>query len=200
MKIACLDFEGVLVPEIWLGLAARTGVEELNLTTRDIPAYDDLMRKRLALMRANGIGFRDLLAAAAALEPLPGAAAFLDWLRGCYQVAIVSDTFYELAGPLLEKLGRPTLLCHRLEVDTGTDAIISYVLRQPDPKRAVVRAFQTLHYEVVATGDSFNDVPMLEQADHACFFAPPAKVVDAHPEFPIARDYSELQAMFAARI
>ena len=196
MKIACLDFEGVLVPEIWINLAEATGIDKLRLTTRDIADYDELMRYRLDIMAAENLGFSELNAAASTLDPLPGAAEFLRWLRGEYQVAILSDTFYELAQPLLEKLDLPMMLCHRLEVaDDGR--ITGYRLRQSDPKRHAVRAFRSMNYEIVATGDSYNDISMLEEADHAMLFCPSDKVVADYPDFPVARDHGELRAMFA---
>ncbi len=197
MKVACLDFEGVLVPEIWISLAERTGIDDLRLTTRDIPDYDELMGYRLNIMSKRGLGFNALNEAAAGLNPLPGAAAFLDWLRGEYQVAILSDTFHELAAPLLAQLDYPMILCHHLEI-AADGAIAGYQLRQPDPKRQAVKAFQSLRYEVVATGDSYNDISMLEQADRAMLFSPSDKVRRDYPHFPVATDYAELRAMFAA--
>ena len=197
MHIACLDFEGVLVPEIWVGLAERTGVEALKATTRDIPDYDDLMQMRLRIMAEHGLRFADVRAAAEDLDPLPGARDFLDWLRGEYQVAIISDTFYELAMPLVRKLGMPTMLCHRLLVDA--DGMLSgYRLRQPDPKRSAVRAFKSMRYKVAATGDSYNDVPMLEEADRSWFFCPPDNVMRDHPSIAVARSYAELRNGFCA--
>ena len=193
MNIACLDFEGVLVPEIWIGLATRTGIEDLKLTTRDVPDYDELMTRRLDIMRAHNLRFDDLQAAADSLEPLPGAADFLERLRGQCQVAILSDTFYELAGPLIRKLAYPMLLCHRLEVD-GNGNIVAYHIRQPDPKRAAVRAFHSLNYRVIAAGDSYNDISMLEEADVGILFRPPDKVISDHPEFTVCRDYAPLLA------
>lgn len=195
MKIACLDFEGVLVPEIWINLAEATGIDKLRLTTRDIADYDELMRYRLEIMAAENLGYEALSAAAAKLDPMPGAAGFLAWLRTEYQVAILSDTFYELAQPLLEKLGFPMMLCHRLEVDTD-GRITGYRLRQPDPKRQAVRAFRAMNYEIVATGDSYNDISMLEEADHAMLFRPSEKVVADYPHFPVALDHDELRGMF----
>jgi phosphoserine/homoserine phosphotransferase len=197
MHIACLDFEGVLVPEIWVGLAERTGVEELKATTREIPDYNELMTMRLRIMAERGLKFADILAAAESLEPLPDAREFLDWLRTEYQVAIVSDTFYELALPLLRKLGYPMMLCHRLAV--GADGTLTgYRLRQPDPKRHAVRGFKAMQYKVAATGDSYNDVPMLQEADRSWFFCPPANVIADHPSIAVARSYAELKAGFAA--
>ncbi len=195
MNIACLDFEGVLVPEIWIGLAERTGIDALKVTTRDIPDYDELMTYRLGLMDEHGLRFTDIQAAADALEPLPGAAEFLHWLRGEFQVAILSDTFYELGGPLARKLGDPMLLCHRLDVaDDGR--ITGYRLRQPDPKRASVKAFRSLNYTIFAAGDSYNDISMLQEADYGVLFCPPDKVVADYPTFDVARDYAALREAF----
>jgi|TARA_B110000438_G_scaffold273433_1_gene292841 phosphoserine/homoserine phosphotransferase len=195
MKIACLDFEGVLVPEIWVNLAEQTNIEELRVTTRDIADYDELMRFRLDLMEKHGLNYEDLNKAAEKLEPLSGALEFLVWLRSRYQVAIISDTFYELAGPLLSKLDNPMTLCHRLTV--GSDGnIIDYRLRQVDPKRHCVKAFQSLGYEVVAAGDSYNDISMLEQAENGILFQPSEKVVNDFPDFPVALNYEELKVMY----
>ena len=195
MKIACLDFEGVLVPEIWVNLAEQTNIDELRVTTRDIADYDELMRFRLDLMAKHGLSYNDLNKAAEKLEPLPGALEFLVWLRSNYQVAIISDTFYELAGPLLSKLDNPMTLCHRLTV--GSDGnIIDYRLRQVDPKRHCVKAFQSLGYEIVAAGDSYNDISMLEQAENGILFQPSEKVVNDFPDFPVALNYEELKVMY----
>ena len=195
MKIACLDFEGVLVPEIWVKLAEQTNIEELRVTTRDIADYDELMRFRLDLMARHGLSYDDLNKAAEKLEPLPGALEFLVWLRSRYQVAIISDTFYELAGPLLSKLDNPMTLCHRLTV--GSDGnIIDYRLRQVDPKRHCVKAFQSLGYQIVAAGDSYNDISMLEQAENGILFQPSEKVINDFPDFPVALNYEELKVMY----
>lgn len=195
MNIACLDFEGVLVPEIWIGLATRTGIDELKVTTRDIPDYDELMRFRLDKMHHHGLGFADIQAAADALEPLPGAHDFLAWLRTEFQVVILSDTFYELAGPLVRKLGYPTMLCHRLEIDAD-NRISGYRLRQADPKRASVKAFKSLNYKIVAAGDSYNDISMLEEADLGILFCPPDNVIEDYPQFAVTTDYDALKSAF----
>ena len=197
MKVACIDFEGVLVPEIWISLAQKTGIEALTVTTRDLPDYDQLMHHRLGIMRERGLKFNALYNAAQALEPLAGAVDFLTWLRERYQVAIVSDTFHEIAAPLVATLGYPQILCHRLILDDD-GAIAGYQLRQPDPKRQAVVAFQSMCYEVVATGDSYNDIPMLQQADTGILFQPSAKVTADYPDFAVANDYGELRAMFGA--
>jgi phosphoserine / homoserine phosphotransferase len=199
MKVACIDFEGVLVPEIWVSLAERTSIDELKLTTRDIPNYDELMRHRLGIMAERGLGFKDIQAAANTLEPLPGAAEFLAWLRARFQVAIISDTFHELAEPLVAKLDFPMILCHQLEVD-ASGKVTGYRLRQTDPKRHAVRAFQALNYEVVATGDSYNDISMLQQANTGMLFQPSEKVMHDYPDIPVAHDYDQLKGMFAATL
>ena len=199
MKVACIDFEGVLVPEIWVSLAERTGIEELRVTTRDIPDYDELMSLRLKIMRDRGLRYADIQAAAGALEPLPGAAEFLTWLRTNYQVAIISDTFHELAAPLVAKLQYPMILCHQLKVDAN-DHIVGYTLRQTDPKRHSVLAFQALHYQVIATGDSYNDISMLRTANAGMLFQPSGNVTRDHPDLAVAKDYTELRAMFAAHL
>ncbi|TDJ40091.1 MAG: bifunctional phosphoserine phosphatase/homoserine phosphotransferase ThrH [Gammaproteobacteria bacterium] len=191
MDILCLDLEGVLIPEIWLGVADRTGIDELKKTTRDIPVYDDLMRLRLGLIRSHEVDLATIQDVIESLEPLPGATEFLAWVRTRFQVAIVSDTFYEFAMPLMAKLGHPLLLCHRLQIDAGT--ITGYQLRQDDPKRRSVAAFKSLRYRVFAAGDSFNDIPMLEEADQGFLFQAPENVVAAHPQFPRADDYAALQ-------
>ncbi|MFT4581796.1 MAG: phosphoserine/homoserine phosphotransferase [Gammaproteobacteria bacterium] len=195
MNIACLDFEGVLVPEIWVGLAQRTGIEALKVTTRDIPNYDELMKYRLDLMRKHDLRFADIQDAANELEPLDGAEEFLGWLRTQFQVVILSDTYYELAGPLVRKLGYPTMLCHRLEIDSE-DRVSGYRLRQPDPKRASVKAFKSLNYRVLAAGDSYNDISMLQEAHFGMLFCPPDKVIADHPEFGVALNYLELKESF----
>ncbi len=194
MKIACLDFEGVLVPEIWVNLAHQTEIDELKVTTRDISDYDELMRYRLDVMQKHGLGYDELNSAAKGLKPLDGAIEFLNWLRQHCQVVIISDTFYELAGPLLETLGYPMTLCHRLEVSPD-GKINDYCLRQKDPKRHSVKAFQNLNYEVIAAGDSYNDISMLEQAEEGIFFKPAKKVVEDYPAYPIANNYAELSEM-----
>ena len=196
MEIACLDLEGVLIPEVWIHFAERTGIDELRATTRDIPDYDELMRQRLGILEREGLGIRDIQAVIDGMDPLPGAADALLWLRERFQVVILSDTFYEFAEPFMRKLGWPTLLCHRLEID-GRGMIRDYKIRQPDPKRASVEALRTLRYRIIATGDSYNDTTMLSAADAGILFRPPDNVIEEFPQFPVAREYAELQAEFA---
>jgi phosphoserine/homoserine phosphotransferase len=196
MEVACLDLEGVLVPEIWIAVAERTGVPQLRRTTRDEPDYDKLMRWRLALLEERGLGLPDIQAAIGALGPLPGAREFLDWLRERMSVVILSDTFAEFAAPLMRQLGWPTLFCHTLEVAPG-GRIAGYRLRMPDQKRAAVRAFKGLRLRVIAAGDSYNDTAMLAEADAGILFRPPDNVVAEFPQFPVTRDYEQLREAFA---
>lgn len=191
MQVVCLDLEGVLIPEIWIGVAEWTGIEELRLTTRDVPDYDELMRHRLALLKRHQLGIGDIQAVIGELEPLPGAVSFLDQLREQCQVIVLSDTFYEFAQPLLPHLHWPTLFCHRLEIDR-LGQITGYRLRQRDPKRQAVRALKSLNFRVAAAGDSYNDASMLAQADVAVWFRPPTLVREQFPQFPVAWTYEEL--------
>lgn len=197
MHVVCLDLEGVLVPEIWIGLAEKTGIESFRATTRDIPDYDQLMRQRLEELDKRNIGFDDLKSVAESLEPMDGAREFLDWLRDRFQVIILSDTFYELAGALMRKLGWPTLFCNRLEID-DTGRISGYRLRQEHPKREAVKALRSLNYRVLAAGDSYNDLDMLAEADAGVLFRPPENVIRDAPGFVIARDYAGLSEAFIA--
>jgi phosphoserine/homoserine phosphotransferase len=190
--LICLDLEGVLVPEIWIALAERVGVPELRRTTRDEPDYDRLMQYRLALLEKHGIGMSDIARTIAELDPLPGACAFLEWLRARAPLVILSDTFGGFARPLLPKLGYPALFCHELQVED--DRVRGYRLRMPDHKRAAVRAFRGLHYRTVAAGDSYNDTAMLGEADAGILFRAPANVVAEFPQFPLAQEYAELRA------
>ena len=193
MDVLCLDLEGVLIPEIWVGVAERTGIAALRKTTRDVPVYDDLMRMRLEILDEHRIDLATIRSVIQSLDPLPGAAEFLTWARRRFQVAIISDTFYEFGQPMMEKLGWPMLLCHRLEVVDGR--IAGYRIRQPDPKRQSVKAFQALKYRVLAVGDSYNDIPMLDQADLGFFYRVPKAVADEHPKFQRAESYEALQTL-----
>ncbi len=198
MDVACLDLEGVLVPEIWIGVAETTGIEELRLTTRDIADYDELMKHRISVMDAHGIRLSQIQEVIASLGPMPGAVEFLNQLRRDFQVLILSDTFYEFGMPLMAQLGFPTLLCHRLDV--ADDRIVGYRLRQPDAKRASVKALHSLNYRVVATGDSYNDTAMLSEAEAGILFRPPANVIAEFPQFPVVGDYSALARAFASAL
>ena len=196
MDVLCLDLEGVLVPEVWQAVARSTEVDGLLKTTRDIPVYEDLMNYRLELLDEHNITLSDVQAQIAKLQPLPGAYEFLQWARLHYQVAIISDTFYEFAAPLMAQLQQPFLLCHKLVVEQ--DRIVGFRLRQTDPKRCSVKAFKSLDLRVIAAGDSFNDVSMLEEADRGIFFQAPDNVREIYPHYPLANDYAELQALITA--
>ena len=197
MLMACLDLEGVLVPEIWIGVSDKTGIAELRLTTRDVPDYAALMQRRLGILREHRLGLRDIQQVIGTLCPLPGAAEFLAGLREEFQVAILSDTFYEFAAPLMRQLGYPLLLCNRLVVD-DEGRISDFRIRQADPKRCAVRAFHDLCYRVVAAGDSYNDTSMLAEADAGILFRPPDNVIAEFPQFPVTREYTALRSEFDA--
>ncbi len=200
MRIVCLDLEGVLIPEVWINVAERTGIADLRLTTRDIPSYDVLMRRRLGILDQHRLGLPEIQQVIASMDCLEGAKAFLDALRERYQVIILSDTFYEFAAPFMRKLGWPTLFCHSLEVEPGGH-ISGYRLRQQDPKRHAVRALRGLNFRVVAAGDSYNDTAMLAEADAGILFCAPEKVRAEFPQFPHVTSYpalaAELDAAFA---
>jgi phosphoserine/homoserine phosphotransferase len=195
--IACLDLEGVLIPEVWINFAERTGIDELRRTTRDEPDYDVLMKRRLEILAENGLGLPDIQEVIGQMRPLPGAAEFLDWLRENFQVVILSDTFYQFAKPLMAQLGYPTLLCHDLAIaDDGR--VVDYRIRMPDQKREAVKVFHGLNFQVVAAGDSYNDTAMLGEADAGILFRPPDNVVAEFPQFPVATTFDSLQSEFAA--
>lgn len=195
MFLACLDLEGVLVPEIWIGVAERTGIDALRATTREIPDYNVLMRQRLRILDEHGIGISEFQEVIGEMRPLEGAVEFLAWLKDRFQVIILSDTFYEFAAPLMRQLGQPTLFCHKLSID-GSGRIADYHLRQTDQKREAVKAFHQLNFKVVAAGDSYNDTTMLAEADRGILFRPPQNVIDEFPQFPVTREYDELRAAF----
>tara|TARA_B100001250_G_scaffold111847_1_gene94536 strand:+ start:6293 stop:6907 length:615 start_codon:yes stop_codon:yes gene_type:complete len=197
--IVTLDLEGVLVPEIWIAFAEKTGIDELRLTTRDIPDYDELMAGRLSILNNNSLKLADIQAVISMLAPLEGAKAFLDELRSMTQVVILSDTFQEFAKPLMEQLGWPTIFCHDLEInDEGS--VVNYRLRQPDQKRKAVAAFQRLNYRVIAAGDSYNDTTMLGEADKGFLFRSPDNVKDEFPQFKSAEEYGELMQMIQGEL
>ncbi len=194
MWIVCADLEGVFVPEVWINFAKKTGIDALKLTTRDIKDYDELMRYRLKILDEHNLKIQDIQKVIATMKPLDGALEFTRWLRGVTRFAIVSDTFVEFAKPLMEQLENPFLLCHSLEID-ATGRVVDYKLRQPDPKRRTVEAFQSLKYKVLAFGDSYNDIPMVESADVGILYCPPDNVVRDYPQFPVARNLQELKAL-----
>jgi len=195
VEIACLDLEGVLVPEIWIAFAEKTGIQELEKTTRDEPDYDVLMNYRLDLLRQHGLGMNEIQEVIASLKPLDGAVEFIDWLRERFQVVILSDTFYEFASPLMKQLGYPTLLCHRLESDAN-GAVTNYKLRQANPKRQAIVAFKSLYYRTIAAGDSYNDTTMLGEADAGILFHAPQNVIDEFPQFPAVQTFAALKQEF----
>jgi phosphoserine/homoserine phosphotransferase len=190
--ILASDLEGVLVPEIWIAVAEKTGIERLRLTTRDIPDYDKLMQGRIAILREHNLTLADIQAVIATIDPLPGALEFLDWARAQTQVIILSDTFYEFAAPLMVKLGRPTLFCNTILVDQANN-IAGYRLRQTDGKRKAVAALKSLDFHVIAMGDSYNDTTMLAEADAGILFRPPANIVAEFPQFPVLHEYDKLR-------
>ncbi len=191
MDIFCSDLEGVFVPEIWINVAEKTGIEELKLTTRDISDYDVLMKKRLDTLKKHGLKMKDITDVIATIDPMEGAVECVNWLRRRAQLIILSDTFEEFAGPLMEKLGLPTLFCHSLTIDAEGN-IAGYNLRQQDQKKKAVAAFKGLDYRVTAFGDSYNDINMLKEADAGILYCPPQNVIDEFPEFPVALNYDEL--------
>lgn len=195
MEIACLDLEGVLVPEIWIAFAELTGIEELRATTRDIPDYDVLMKQRLRILDEHNLGLPDIQKVIAQLKPLDGAVEFVNWLRERFQVVILSDTFYEFSAPLMKQLGWPTLLCHKLEVD-GNGRVVDYKLRQKDPKRQAVKAFHDLKYRVIAAGDSYNDTTMLAEAEVGILFHAPENVIKEFPQFTAVHTFEDLKKEF----
>jgi phosphoserine/homoserine phosphotransferase len=197
MLIVCLDLEGVLIPEVWINVAERTGIAELRLTTRDIPDYDVLMRRRLGILDQHGLGLRQIQEVIETMEPMPGALEFLDGLREQFQIVILSDTFYEFAKPFMRKLGWPSLFCHSLEVDAA-GRITDYHLRQADPKRHAVRALRSLNFQTVAAGDSYNDTSMLAEADAGILFRAPANVIREFPQFPQVETYDALAGEISA--
>lgn len=194
MKILVADLEGVFLPEIWINVALKTGIEELKLTTRDISDYDVLMRKRLSILKENNLKLKDIKDVIATLDPLDGAVEILDWIREESQIIILSDTFEEFAKPLMKKLKFPVLLCHNLNVDSQGN-IVDYNIRINDQKKEAVKALQTLNYHVIAFGDSYNDIGMIQQGDEGFFFKPPESVVTDYPEIPVTRNYTELKTM-----
>jgi phosphoserine/homoserine phosphotransferase len=197
MEIACLDLEGVLVPEIWIGFAEKTGIDELASTTRDIPDYDVLMKQRLTLLDQHGLGLPDIQEVISTMAPMPGAKEFIDWLKERFQIIILSDTFYEFSQPLMRQLDFPTLFCHRLVADEN-GRIVDYKLRQKDPKRQSVKALHGLNFRVIASGDSYNDTTMLEEADAGILFRAPANVIEEFPQYPAVESYEELRREFCA--
>lgn len=192
MHLVCCDLEGVWVPEVWINVAKKTGIDALKLTTRDIKDYDELMNHRLKILKENDLRLRDVQAVIATLKPLDGALEMINWLKSLGPFVVVSDTFVEFASPLMRQLDHPTLFCHSLVVDED-NCIVGYKLRQKDPKRQVVRSMKNLNYTVIAFGDSYNDISMLQEADKAFLYRPPQSVIEDYPQFPIATDYKQMK-------
>ena len=197
MKILVADLEGVFLPEIWVNVALKTGIEELKLTTRDISDYDVLMTKRLSILKENKLGIEDISDVISTLEPLDGAKQMLDWIRSRAQIIILSDTFEEFAKPLMAKLGFPALLCHNLTIDAAGN-IIGYNLRIDNQKAWAVKALKALNYQVIAFGDSYNDIGMIQAADHGFFFCPPPSCLTDFPDIPVTHNYAELKIMITS--
>ena len=192
MYILCAYLEGIFVPEIWINVAEKTGIEELRLTTRDVPDYDELMRGRLEILKRNGLGIGDIQKVIKSMDPLDGAEEFLRWVRDRFQFILVSDTFVEFADPLLKKLNRPTLLCNSLVIDNN-EMIVDYQLRQRDGKRHVIKALKSLDYKVIAVGDSYNDITMLTEADKGILFRPPERIKREFQDFSVIQKYDEFK-------
>ena len=192
--LACLDLEGVLLPEIWVKFAEKTGIEELKLTTRDIPDYDELMQARLKILADHNLKIHDIQKVIATLSPLDGAVDFLQWLKSGFQVIILSDTYYEFIGPLMKQLDYPTVFCHSLVIDEN-GIIADYKLRQTDQRTKAVKALQSLNFQVISAGDSYNDTGMLQQADGGILFCPPENVIKDFPQFPVAKNYAEFKSL-----
>ena len=199
MWVVCADLEGVFVPEIWINVAKKTGIEKLKLTTRDIKDYDELMKYRLQILDEYNLKITDIQRVIATLKPLDGALDFVRWLRKVTRFVIVSDTFIEFAQPLMDQLENPLLFCHSLEIDES-GRITNYQLRQPDPKRKTIEAFRSLNYQTLAFGDSYNDISMLKSADTGILFCPPDAVIADYPEFPVVYTIPELKSLIEKHI
>lgn len=190
MNLVCMDLEGVLIPEIWINVASKTGIEELKLTTRDISDYDVLMKQRLALLKKHSLTLYDIQRVIEKMDPLEGAKEFLDEIRSKTQVVILSDTFEEFAAPLMKKLGWPTLFCNSLVTDKR-GMIVDYTLRQKDGKRKAIEAFRSIGYRTIASGDSYNDLTMIKTADSGILFRAPETIKVENPTIPLVTEYSD---------
>ena len=193
MLVVCLDLEGVLMEEIWVKVSERTGIPELRITTREEPDYDKLMRYRLDILDSNGLTIDDITNVIEGMQPLDGAVEFLDWLRSNWQVIILSDTFSQFAGPMMDKLGRPTLFCHTLEIDEDSRRITDWTIRLEDQKCRTVEALRAMNFNVIASGDSYNDTTMLAAANAGILINPPKNVADEFSQYPVATSYTELR-------
>ena len=193
--VVCLDLEGVLVPEIWINVAMKTGIDELKVTTREMPDYDQLMKRRMGILDQHGLKIGEIQAVIAEMGPLEGAIGVLGWLRERCQVVILSDTFYQFAQPLMRQLGFPTLFCNQLDIDPQ-GRIVNYHMRMENPKKHAVASLKALNFFTVAAGDSYNDIGMLREADKGFFFRPPDHLPKEFPAFPVTQSYGELQQRF----
>tara|TARA_B100001093_G_scaffold374816_1_gene359783 strand:- start:215 stop:844 length:630 start_codon:yes stop_codon:yes gene_type:complete len=194
MTIVCLDLEGVLIPEIWIAFAKKTGIEALKQTTRDEPNYDTLMQYRLDILKENNLKLEDIKDVVGTLDPLPGAKEFVEWVTSETRLVILSDTFTEFAGPLMAKLNYPTLFCHNLSIDN--DGLIDdYCLRLKDHKRKAVEAFKALNFKTFAAGDSYNDISMIEVAEHKALFCPPGQLIKERPDLEVALTHEALKSL-----
>ena len=196
MHLVCADLEGVFVPEIWINVAEKTGIEALRLTTRDISDYDVLMKKRIGILKTHNLKLNDITAVINTMEPLEGALEFINWLRSVTQIIILSDTFVQFAGPLMKKLGWPTLFCHTLSINSD-GYIVDYNLRQQESKQNAVKSLKHLNFNVIAIGDSYNDITMLKAADKGILFHPPNNVKDEFPEFQVSFGYDTLKTIIS---
>ena len=199
MYIVCSDLEGVFVPEIWIAVSERTGIDELKLTTRDISDYDVLMKRRLEILKIHGLTIHDIRNVISGISPLPGALEFLNWLRSETQVILVSDTFTEFANPLMEQLGWPTLLCNHLTIDNSGN-ITNYNLRQPQGKKKVAKAIRNLNYKIIGIGDSYNDIEMLRESDLGILYRPPLSVINDNKDLTVVKSYSELKTLVSEKL
>lgn len=191
MNIVCLDMEGVLVPEIWIAFAQETGIEELKRTTRDEPDYDKLMQYRIEILKEHGLGLKEIQETISKIDPFPGAKEFLDTLRSKTQVIILSDTFEQFASPLMKKLGWPTIFCNTLDVaDNGE--IIGHIMRCDQSKLSTVKAFQSIGYDTIAAGDSFNDLGMIQASKAGFLFRSTEQIIKDYPQYPAFETYEEL--------
>jgi phosphoserine/homoserine phosphotransferase len=195
MHVVCSDLEGVWVPEVWINVAQKTGIEALRFTTRDIKDYNELMQYRIKILAEHNLRLKDIQEVIRTIKPIDGAMDMINWLKQVTRLIMVSDTFEEFAEPLMCQLEFPTLFCHSLEVNEENQ-IVGYKLRQQDPKRQVVKALKSMNFTVIALGDSYNDISMLQEADKAFLYRPPQNVMDDYPEFPVASNYSEMKNLF----
>jgi len=196
MYIVCFDLEGVFTPEVWIAVSKATGIDDLKLTTRDISDYDVLMKNRIEILKKNGIKLKDIQEIISNMELLPGAREFLDWIRSLVQIVIVTDSFIDFVMPFMKKLNFPMCFCHNLETDEE-GMITDYKIRIKEMKKKTVIALNNLNYDVIAAGDSYNDIPMLLEAKQGVLFRPPTKVIEEYPELPVVYEYSDLKNLIS---